>query len=84
MEIFLNVQNRTAEAEMPESYKKISLKVSRLNCMDVLLEVVDSAGLAKGKPLQKCLPEIKNRNVAKLRFIMKNNSTRPITIKIDF
>ncbi|MCU4174813.1 hypothetical protein [Carboxylicivirga sp. N1Y90] len=84
MVINLDVQNRNAEIEVPQGVKWIKLSVSRPSCMDVLLEVVDINGLAKGKPLQKWLSEIKSKTVSKLRFMMNNNSTKPITISIDF
>jgi len=84
MKIELNVQNRVQEVNLPCIIKKLKLEVSRAECMDVLLEVIDIEGRAKGKPLSKWLPEIKDQSIARLRFMMNNYSTRPITIILDF
>ncbi len=84
MEIDLNIQNRVKEVTFSEIVKKLKIEVSRDNCKDVLLEVIDAEGKAKGKPLQKWLPEIKQKGIARLRFMMNDFSTKPIKIKIDF
>lgn len=83
MKIELNVQNRLMEVDLPNLTKKLKLEVSRAECKDVLLEVIDSKGKAKGKPLSKWLPEIKGQSIARLRFMMNDHSTKPITINVD-
>jgi len=83
MEFELNVQNRNKEVTLPDSTSKVKIVVSRSNCKDVLLEVVDQEGKAKGKPLEKWLPEIKSKSIKGLRFMMNDFSTKPITIKLD-
>ena len=84
MEIELNVQQRVKDVTFSEIVKKLKIGVSRDNCMDVLLEVIDIQGRAKGKPLQKWLPEIKQNGIAGLRFMMNDFSTKPIKIKINY
>ncbi len=83
MEIELNVQNRVQVVDLLVDSKKVSIKVSRADCKDVLLEVIDSDGKAKGKPLNKCLPEITAKSISKLRFMMNDFSTRPIKITLE-
>ncbi len=84
MEINLSVQNRVKEVTFSEIVNKVTIEVSRDNCKDVLLEVIDADGKAKGKPLQKWLPAIKQNGISGIRFMMNDFSTKPITIKIDF
>ncbi|TAJ14496.1 hypothetical protein DMA11_04810 [Marinilabiliaceae bacterium JC017] len=80
----LNVSERNVSLDVPAVTKKIFFEVSRSDCRDVLLEVVDQQGRAKGKPLDKQLPEIKGVGVSVLRFMMNDFSTRPITITVSF
>ncbi|MBS2099446.1 hypothetical protein [Carboxylicivirga linearis] len=84
MEFELNVQNRIKEVTLPDGTSKVKIGVSRSNCKDVLLEVIDQEGKAKGKPLEKWLPEIKSKSMKGLRFMMNDFSTKPIKITIDF
>ena len=84
MEFELNVQNRIKEVTLPAGTSKVQIAVSRSNCKDVLLEVIDQEGKAKGKPLEKWLPEIKSKSLSGLRFMMNDFSTKPIKITIDF
>ncbi|GEM_PF-4862072 len=78
----LTVQNRNEEMLLPEGVKQIELVLSRLKCKDVLLELVDESGTAKGKPLEKYLPVIKQKGIRKMRFIMNDFSTQPIEIQV--
>ncbi|TRX70450.1 hypothetical protein [Carboxylicivirga sp. M1479] len=80
----LTAQNRTEELEIDQKVKLIELKVSRKQCKDVLLEVIDEQGNAKGKPLEKYLPCIKQKGVKGLRFMMNDFSTKPIEISISW
>jgi len=81
----LNSKKRTELLEVPSSTKRIELKVSREKCNDVLLEVIDTAGRAKGKPLNKHLPLIQAKGkISSLRFMMNDFSTKPISVEIDF
>lgn len=80
--VHLNVTNRVEEVELAQSYSKIELEVSRSNCKDVLLELIDDDGNAKGKPLCKYGLEIKGKHVHKLRFTMNDFSTQPVTVSI--
>nr|WP_321452800.1 hypothetical protein [uncultured Carboxylicivirga sp.] len=84
MEFELNVQNRNKSVTLPDGTLKVKMEVSRSNCKDVLLEVVDVNGQAKGKPLEKWLPEIKSKSITRLRFMMNDFSTKPITIKLNY
>ncbi len=52
--------------------------------MDVLTEVINSEGEARGKPLQKWLPQIPAKNIAQIRFTMNDFSSKPIKIKLEF
>lgn len=82
LNVNLNATNRVEEVELAQSYSKIELEVSRSNCKDVLLEVIDVDGNAKGKPLCKYESVIKGKNVCKLRFLMNDFSTQPVTVSI--
>lgn len=84
MEFELNVQNRNKEVTLPDGTSKMKIGVSQSNCKDVLLEVIDQEGKAKGKPLEKWLPEIKSNSKSGLRFMMNDFSTKPIKITLDF
>lgn len=79
----LSASNRNAEVDISEGIKKIKIEVSRENCKDILCEVVNSNGNAKGKPLNKWLPQIKSP-IKQIRFMMNNFSIKPIEIKISF
>ncbi|MCU4162850.1 hypothetical protein [Carboxylicivirga caseinilyticus] len=83
MEFELNVQNRNKEVTLPNGTTKVKIEVSRNSCKDVLLEVVDADGQAKGKPLEKWLPEVKSKSMSGIRFMMNDFSTKPIVIKLD-
>lgn len=82
--VSLSVRNRIEEVSIPEEVKSISLNVSRAKCKDVLMEVVDEQGKAKGKPLEKWLPQIKQKGIRHLRFMMNDFSTQPIEIEISW
>lgn len=83
--VALNAKNRIKTIMLPEETKSISLKISREKCSDVLLELIDKNNQAKGKPLNKHLPVIKQaKELKQLRFIMNDFSTKPITIELTF
>ena len=82
--IEITAKQRTHSVTVPDDTKKMSIKVSRDNCKDVLLETIDKDGRAKGKPLTKYLPSCKMNNIKQLRFTMNNFSTKPITVEIIF
>nr|WP_321411789.1 hypothetical protein [uncultured Carboxylicivirga sp.] len=84
MEFELNVQNRNREVTLPDGTSKVKIEVSRSSCKDILLEVIDTDGQAKGKPLEKWLPEVKIKSMNGFRFMMNDFSTKPIVIKLDF
>lgn len=79
----LTVKHRIETVEVPSGIKQIQITVSRNDCMDVLLELVNMQGKAKGKPLQKHLPMIlTKKQTCKLRFMMNDFSTKPILISL--
>lgn len=79
----LTVKHRNETIEVSAEIKEIKITVSRDNCMDVLLELVDMQGKAKGKPLQKHLPLIQTKKqLLALRFMMNDFSTRPVSISL--
>jgi len=78
----LSAKHRIEEVPLPEGIKHIDMSVSRSKCKDVLLEIVSDNGQAKGKPLEKWLPQIKQKGLSKLRFMMNDFSTQPIDISI--
>lgn len=80
--IQLNSKKRQELVHIPEKTKKITIKVSRDKCMDVLTEIINDKGHAKGKPLQKWLPQIQVKNVSQIRFTMNDFSTKPIEIEL--
>ena len=82
--ISLSARYRNEEVAIPTGVKIIMLEVSRSKCKDVLLEVVDEKGQAKGKPLEKWLPQIKLKEVRALRFMMNDFSIQPIEIQITW
>ena len=85
MEINLSVKNRITSYHLKPGTKKIEIEVSRKDCKDILLELVDKDGNAKSKPLNKFLPEIRNNgDISVLRFIMNDFNTKPIAIKLFF
>ncbi len=81
--IELNSKKRQEFVQIPEKTKRITIEVSREKCMDVLTEIIDEKGHAKGKPLQKWLPQIPGKNVSQIRFTMNDFSTRPIEIQLQ-
>lgn len=84
MKIYIDKTNRQQEVQLPEKVKKLKLLVSRKDCRDVLVEFVDVNGSAKSKPLNKCLEEMKLKNISKIRFIMNEMSVKPIEISLVF
>lgn len=80
----LNIENRIVEISVDNKASKFELSVSRDNCKDILLEVVDIEGNKKGKPLQKWLPIVQNKqhNIQNLRFTMNDFSIKPIDVKL--
>ncbi|MBR8537728.1 hypothetical protein KDU71_19310 [Carboxylicivirga sediminis] len=82
--VILSAKNRNEYVELTTGVKLVTIEVSRQNCKDVLLEVVDEQGQSKGKPLEKWLPQIKAKNIAGLRFMMNDFSTKPIEIKLTW
>ncbi|MBS2212357.1 hypothetical protein KEM09_13155 [Carboxylicivirga mesophila] len=82
--VILSATNRNEYVELTTVVKLVKIEVSRQNCKDVLLEVVDEQGQSKGKPLEKWLPQIKAKNIAGLRFMMNDFSTKPIEIKLTW
>lgn len=82
--VILSATNRNEYVELTTVVKLVTIEVSRQNCKDVLLEVVDEQGQSKGKPLEKWLPQIKAKNIAGLRFMMNDFSTKPIEIKLTW
>lgn len=81
--IEINAKSRTASVQIPDNTKTITFTVSREKCNDVLVEAVNKEGNAKGKPLNKYLPQFKTKGeVKELRFMMNDFSTKPITITI--
>ena len=83
--IELSKDKRVNELELLSAPKKIKIEVSREKCNDILLEMVDFTGMATCKPLHKVLPVIKvTRPIHKLRFIMNDFSTKPITIMLSY
>ncbi len=82
--VSLSAQKRNEYIELEGDIKEVNFVVSRPNCKDVLLEVVDVLGKAKGKPLEKCLPKIKYKSIKGLRFMMNDFSTKPIDITISW
>ncbi|WP_430816136.1 hypothetical protein [Carboxylicivirga sp. RSCT41] len=80
--VHLTAKSRVEQVDIPSGTKRLLLEVSRAKCKDVLLEVVDDSGQAKGKPLEKWLPHIKQKGVSALRFMMNDFSTQPIKIQI--
>lgn len=82
--VILSAKNRNEYVELTTVVKLVTIEVSRQNCKDVLLEVVDEQGQSKGKPLEKWLPQIKAKNIAGLRFMMNDFSTKPIEIKLTW
>lgn len=80
--IALSAKHRNEQVEIPSDTKMLLLEVSRAKCKDVLLEVFNDSGQAKGKPLEKWLPQIKQKGISALRFMMNDFSTQPIEIKI--
>ncbi len=79
----LSAKSRNEYTELSGA-KFVTIEVSRSNCKDVLLEVVDEHGKSKGKPLEKWLPQIKAKNISGLRFMMNDFSTKPIEIKLTW
>jgi len=84
VKINLSAKQRIDEFELPKGVKIINIVVSRSKCKDVLLELIDADGKAKGKPLDKYLPQIKQKNIKRLRFMMNDFSTQPIEIKLSW
>lgn len=82
--VILSAKKRNEYVELTTVVKLVTIEVSRQNCKDVLLEVVDEQGQSKGKPLEKWLPQIKAKNIAGLRFMMNDFSTKPIEIKLTW
>ncbi len=82
--VSLSARHRNEQVDITAGTKSITLEVSRCQCKDVLLEVVDENGQAKGKPLEKWLPQIKQKGVSALRFMMNDFSTQPIEIQITW
>ncbi len=82
--VCLSAKSRSEYIEIVSGAKLVAIEVSRSNCKDVLLEVVDEQGQSKGKPLEKWLPQIKAKNIAGLRFMMNDFSTKPIEIKLTW
>lgn len=83
--IEINLKNRIKTVQLPEGISTIAIKVSREKCNDILLELVDKNGKAKGKPLNKYLPMIKKiNNIEQLRFMMNDFSTKPITVELEY
>ena len=82
IELSLSAKHRIEEVPLPEGIKQIDMSVSRSKCKDVLLEIVSDNGQAKGKPLEKWLPQVKQKGLSKLRFMMNDFSTQPIDISI--
>ncbi|MCG8581636.1 MAG: hypothetical protein MI866_17050 [Bacteroidales bacterium] len=82
--IYLSTKNRNEQVVIPSGTKVMMLEVSRAKCKDVLLEVVDDKGQAKGKPLEKWLPQIKQKGISALRFMMNDFSAQPIEIQITW
>ncbi|WP_439183776.1 hypothetical protein [Carboxylicivirga taeanensis] len=82
--VHLSAANRNAYLELEVPARWVSIEVSRHNCKDVLLEVVDENGQSKGKPLEKCVPQIKASNIKGLRFMMNDFSTKPIEIQLTW
>jgi len=80
--INLGAQHRIDEVELPEGVKEIAISVSRAKCKDVLLELINEQGQAKGKPLEKYLPQIKQKGIRRLRFMMNDFSIQPIEISL--
>ncbi|MBK3519180.1 hypothetical protein [Carboxylicivirga marina] len=80
----LSARHRIEQIDIPTGVKVISLVVSRAKCKDVLLELIDNRGNAKGKPLEKCLPQIKQQGVHVLRFMMNDFSIQPIDIEVSW
>ena len=82
--IELSKDIRLVEIELSLASKKIKLAATREKCNDVLVEMVDEDGMATSKPLHKILPEIKSKKpLIKIRFLMNDFSTKPITISVD-
>lgn len=81
-EIQLDAKQRIQTIEIPQGATTMIISVSRDNCKDILLEIVDSNGNATGKPLTKYIPSCKLNKSKKLRFSMNNFSTKPITIEL--
>jgi len=82
--ILLTSKKRQETCNIPANTKKIKIETSREKCMDVLTEVINSEGEARGKPLQKWLPQIPAKNIAQIRFTMNDFSSKPIKIKLEF
>ncbi len=82
--VCLSAKSRNEYIELVSGAKLVTIEVSRSNCKDVLLEVVDEHGKSKGKPLEKWLPQIKAKNISGLRFMMNDFSTKPIEIKLTW
>ncbi|MCT4591741.1 MAG: hypothetical protein N4A71_28230 [Carboxylicivirga sp.] len=84
VQVKLSAKHRNEQVELPEELKIISIEVSRVKCKDVLLEVIDGQGNSKGKPLEKWLPQIKQKGIRSLRFMMNDFSTQPIEINVSW
>lgn len=82
IEIELTATHRIELVEFEKPISKIQMETSRSKCKDVLLEVIDQSGQAKGKPLSKFGPEVKGREICKLRFMMNDFSIQPVTITL--
>ncbi len=82
MNIKIDKANRQQEFILQKKNKKLKLEVSRKDCRDILVEFIDINGVAKSKPLNKCVEEMKLNNIEKIRFTMNEMSVKPIEIKL--
>lgn len=84
-EVVLHLKKRHEILLVPQGMTVVKFTPSRTNCADVLVEMVTSAGHAKGNPLHKFRKPFNMGNeVKQIRFTMNNFSSAPISIKMEF
>lgn len=54
----LNAKNRHFSQTIDREINRIEIRPNRTDCKDILLEIIDKKGNAKGTTLNKCLPQL--------------------------